>query len=260
MDDNIVKDFWESQAETFKDDVKAVNFDPLEEELELFFLDQLVQDGESVCDLGCGNGRTLFDLALRKPKSDFHGVDFAENMIKIASDTKNSLGVENITFYHLSAGSDDLENTLMHKYDKIISKRLLINLNKNDKLTAVQNIYKMLKDDGNYIMVECFMEPLERINRIREKLGLSKIKTKFFNEYLSEEFIIEICNMFVLEREIDFESLYYFISRVFNASLSQGEPDYHAPINRLSLELTKMGVNPIRGLSPEKIIIFNKKR
>jgi len=259
MNDDVVKSFWESQAAKFKNDVKAVNFDPLEEDLEFFYLGQLVKDGESVCDLGCGNGRTLLDLALKNPQCDFHGVDFAENMIKIANDTKISMGVQNINFYCLSAGSDDLEKILMRKFDKVISKRLLINLNSNDKLKAIENIHKILKDNGDYIMVECFMEPLERINIIRGKLELSEIKIKFFNEYLSEEFLTEISKIFVLNREIDFESLYYFISRVFNASLSQGEPDYFAPINKLALELTKMGINPIKGMSPEKILIFNKK-
>jgi ubiquinone/menaquinone biosynthesis C-methylase UbiE len=254
----IIK-FWESQAQKFKDDVKAVNFDPLEEELEIFFLNQLIAEQETICDIGCGNGRTLIDLALKKPKCIFYGLDFSESMIAVANEKKASLNISNINFFHLDAILDNLAHYIDIKFDKIITKRLLINLKGNDKLRAINNINEMLKDNGIYMMIECFLEPLERINIIRNKLDLSEIKVKYFNEYLSYEFLDEIKSMFIVKEKIDFESLYYFISRVFNAYISNGEPDYYAPINKLALKLTKMGIHNMTGYSPEIIILLQKR-
>lgn len=257
-DKSEMRQFWESQAQKFKDDVKAVNFDPLEEELEIFFLDQLIGEEETIGDFGCGNGRTLIDLALKKPKCNFYGFDFSEGMIAVANEKKVSLNISNITFYHFDAALDNLGNYIDIKFDKIITKRLLINLNGNDKLKAIKNINDMLKDNGTYMMVECFLEPLEKINIIRNKLDLSEIKVKYFNEYLSYKFLDEIKSIFIVKEIIDFESLYYFISRVFNAYVSDGEPDYYAPINKLALKLTKMGIHEMTGYSPEIIILLQK--
>jgi ubiquinone/menaquinone biosynthesis C-methylase UbiE len=258
-DKNEIIKFWESQAQKFKGDVKAVNFDPLEEELEIFFINQLIAEQETICDIGCGNGRTLIDLALKKPKCIFYGLDFSEGMISVANEIKASLNISNITFYHLDAILDNLGNYIDIRFDKIITKRLLINLKGNDKLKAINNIHEMLRENGIYIMIECFLEPLEKINIIRQKLGLSEIKVKYFNEYLSYELLDEIKSMFMVKEIIDFESLYYFISRVFNAYISNGEPDYYAPINKLALKLTKMGIHNMTGYSPEIIILLQKR-
>ena len=57
------REFWKKQALKYKSDVKTVNFDPLEEELELHYLQQVVKDGENVLDIGCGNGRATIALA-----------------------------------------------------------------------------------------------------------------------------------------------------------------------------------------------------
>ena len=100
-------------------------------------------------------------------------------------------------------------------------------------------------------MMECFLEPLRRINDMRIKIGLNEIRVRPFNEYLEEDFIENISDLFSVEREVDYEGLYYFISRIFNAYLSDGEPAYDAPINQLAEKLLSLGFNPIKGYSPE---------
>lgn len=253
-----MKDFWQNQAKEYKFDLKAVNFDPLEEDLEFFFLDKLVKEGKEVLDLGCGNGRTLLELAKRKKTSKFYGVDFTEEMVSVAQEEKKKLGVTNVNFYVGDAALEPIKTMFNWKFDIVLTKRLLINLKGEDKLKAVENIHGLLKEKGTYIMVECFIEPLQRINRIRKALNLEEIKVKFFNEYLDSSFFNKIKNLFKIKKKIDFESLYYFISRIYNASLSCGNPDYYASINRLSIELTKMGVKAKGGYSPEFIIILEK--
>lgn len=255
----MTKDFWRNQAKEYKFDVKAVNFDPLEEELELYFLENLIGDEELIFDMGCGNGRTLLELAKKKKKSNFLGVDFVEEMIAIAQEQKKSLDVSNVDFYVADASSEKIKKMFPSKFDKVITKRLLINLKGENKFKAIENIHSVLKEKGTYIMIECFIEPLNRINQIRKGLNLEEIKVKSFNEYLRFEFLKEISDLFIIKNKTDFESQYYFISRIYNAYLSEGKPDYYAPINKLAVELTKMGVSGEGGYSPEIIFVLEKK-
>ncbi|MFZ5998502.1 MAG: class I SAM-dependent methyltransferase [Nitrospirota bacterium] len=255
----MTKEFWENQAEKFKTDVKAVNFDPMEEELESFLLDKFIGDNEIICDLGCGNGRTILSMALQKKNTVFYGLDFSKNMIEVADAHKRDLQLQNVHFLNIDATLMNLSGIITQKFDKVLTKRLLINLKGDAKFRALDNIYSLLKNGGSYLMIECFIEPLQRINEIRRQLDLEEIKVKFFNEYLSFDILEKMSERFCVAEKIDFGSLYYFISRVFNAYLSEGEPDYNAPINRLAVELIKKGVNPIEGYSPEIMFLFKKK-
>lgn len=255
-----MKSFWDEQAEKFKGNVNAVNFDPLSEELELFSLEGMFRDGDIVCDVGSGNGRTLLHLAQRMPAVTFYGVDYSEKMVQIANEKKKELGISNVSFQQFDASSSDLKSLFSHRFDKVLSKRLLINLKGRAKYLAAENIHAMLKEGGIYIMIECFLEPLGRINAIRGKLGLEQIAVKHFNEYLTEDFLNNIADKFLIVEQRDYESFYYFISRIFNAHLSGGKPEYLAPINRLAADMVKMGVvSGMAGYSPQIMHILKRK-
>lgn len=255
-----MKDFWRQQVKKYGSDIESVNFDPLAEQLELHFLKQFIKQDEIVCDMGCGNGRTLLFLARKFKKTKFIGIDYVEEMIVTAKKQQRLLKIPNITFLHADAISQDITNLFRSiKFDKVFTKRLLVNLGGEDKKKAIKNIYPILKKRGTYIMIECFLEPLKKINKIRKELGLENIYIKHFNEYLSYQFLDEIKNYFNIEKQIDFASLYYFTSRIFNASLSKGKPDYFAPINQLSVHITKKGFNILNDFSPEQMFILRKK-
>lgn len=194
----MTKDFWTNQAKEYKFDVKAVNFDPLEEELEFYFLENLIDDKELIFDLGCGNGRTLLELAKKKLNSTFVGIDFVEEMIAIAQEQKKFIDVSNVDFYVADASSEKIRKMFDFKFDKVITKTLLINLKGENKFKAIENIHSVLKEKGIYIMIECFIEPLNRINGIRKSLNLEEIKVKPFNEYLHHEFLEEINDLFII--------------------------------------------------------------
>ncbi len=260
MEKQKIREFWNQQALKYGYSVKAVNFDPLEEDLEFYFLESLIPTKVKLLDFGCGNGRTLFFLAQKRPRALFVGVDFSKNMINLA---RQNNCFENIDFFMGDVLSKSTIENLRKRYksfDYILTKRLLINLHGiSKKKKALENIWSLLKQGGTYIMIECFLEPLERINEIRLKLDLPIIKVKKFNEYLKEDFLLEIEVFFKIKKVLDFESNYYFISRIFNAYLSQGEPDYFAEINKLAVTLTKMGITFAKDYGPEKILILEKK-
>jgi SAM-dependent methyltransferase len=253
-----MKEFWEQQAIEHGDNVAAVNFDPIQEDLVIELLNEIVPDGLAVADMGCGNGRALLDLAAARPNGRFAGYDFAENMVRVAETRRQTLGLGNVRFACFDA-TDALPADAVGAFDIVLGKRLLINVKGPAKRKALQNIADMLKPGGTYIMVECFDEPLQRINAIRAGLGLDRIVVRSFNEYLTASFLGEVRALFTVEQLVDRGSLYYFISRIFNAHLSGGKPDYHAPINQLAGRLVREGVHPMTGYSPEVTHVLKKR-
>lgn len=254
-----MKDFWEEQARKHGDGVAAVNFDPVEDQFAAALLEEQVPDKMSVADIGCGNGRTLIHLAQSRAGGTFVGYDFAENMVRVAEDRRQALGLVNLRFECFDASSTILPAGAKGAFDIVIGKRVLINIKGSDKRQAVKNIYEMLREGGRYFMTECFIEPLDRINDIRENLGLARIPVRPFNEYLTSAFMEDVARYFTIEKVADIGSLYYFISRVFNAYLSEGEPDYFAPMNKLASKLVLSGVRPMQGYAPEVTHVLKKR-
>ena len=257
-----MKEFWQKQAKKHGSDVKAVNFDLLEDKLEFLQLEKLVIPYNTIGDLGCGNGRATIFLAQKFPAKKFIGIDFIPEMIEAATKEKSNLKLKNVEFHVGNMSEKDLNNNFGFHFDFIFTKRLLINLKGEQKFNGIENIFSMLNENGIYALIECFEEPLMKINSIREHLGLAKIEVNYFNEYLKENFIDYVKKYGDLKEMIDFESFYYFISRVFNAKLTEGTPpDYFAPINLLTVELMSAGLAPdIKGYAPEKIYVFKKKK
>ncbi len=254
-----MKEFWEEQARQHGENVAAVNFDPIEDKFAAALLEEEVPDNVAVADVGCGNGRTLIDLAQNRAGGAFVGYDFAENMIRVAENRRQGLSLANLRFECFDAASLTLPAGAKGAFDIVIGKRVLINIKGDGKRQALKNIYDMLRDGGTYFMIECFTEPLDRINDIRESLELARIPVRSFNEYLTSAFMKDVDRYFGIEKIVDIGSLYYFISRVFNAYLSEGEPDYFAPINQLASKLVLSGVRPIQGYDPEVVHVLKKR-
>ncbi len=260
MQDNST--FWQEQAKKFKDDVKSVNFDHIQEQMEIETIAPLLSQSKVICDLGCGIGQTIFSLIKKGVDAQFCGLDFTKEMINVAKEKEAQLQLNNVAFYHKSATDTDIADLFDFKFDTLISKRLLINLKGDLKLQAIKNIHNLLVPNGLYIMVENFMEPLDKTNQAREVLGLDPIQVHHFNEYLRDDFFNKISDLFEVERQIDPLSSYYFISRVLNAYESQiknESPQYDAAINLASLSLFSNHINPISGYAPERFILLRKK-
>jgi ubiquinone/menaquinone biosynthesis C-methylase UbiE len=254
-----MKEFWEKQALEHGEDAAAVNFDPLEDKFASALLEELIPDGLCVADLGCGNGRTVIDLAQSRPRATFVGYDYAENMVRVAENRRKAAALNKIRFLCFDASSELLPEDARNAFDIVIGKRILINIKGGPKRQALKNVYDMLRPNGKFIMIECFVEPLERINVIRAGLGLEQITVRPFNEYLTRAFLNEVEILFTVEQFLDVGSLYYFISRVFNAYLSDGKPDYFAPINQLASKLVLSGLRPMQGYAPEVTYVLKKR-
>jgi ubiquinone/menaquinone biosynthesis C-methylase UbiE len=254
-----MKEFWDEQARLHGENLSAVNFDLYVEKISNKLLEKLIGDSVRLCDFGCGNGKSLMDIAASRPQSDFVGYDYSENMIAAAERGRQKLNLRNVRFQCFDATNNSLPSDSEGKFDIVLAKRLLINVKGAPRIQVLKNISGLLKKGGQYIMMECFIEPLERVNLIRKIIGLDEIKVKAMNEYLTQDIFKEIDRLFVLEKKIDIGSMYYFTSRIFNAALSEGAPKYETPINELAWKLTDADIIPMQGYAPEVTHLLRKR-
>ena len=238
---------------------QVTNFDPHLEELSTREILKLIPDGLKVADIGCGGGNPIIAAALANPNGRFHGFDASKAMIEAATTLNTAKNLE----FRVRNIAEPLVHPFMAfetRFDIVLSRRLLINLNYGEKIRVLDNIIKMLNPHGKYIMCECWQEPLDRINAMRKVLGAEAIPVRPVNEYLTQDFARELWARFtplsIAPRT--YGSLYYFISRVFNA-----RGDYNDPINLKAMRLVESGFDPLTaeyGYCPESIWILKPRR
>jgi len=239
-DDLSVLEFWNKRASLAE---VAGTPDLMAKQLEIEIISKHIKEGQKILEIGCGNGMTAIELALRFD-IDLTGIDFSEKMISEA----RRLASENHLMGHVTFGVGDVCDLLniTDRYDLIFTERVLINL--PDWLAqakAIKDIIALLKPGGRYLMCENSRDGLDRINMYRESCGLSKIDPPWHNRYLLEKEVncLEIDGARLTGVE-NYSSTYYFISRVVNAWLAAQEgiePQYNAKINQLGLLLPPMG-------------------
>ena len=97
-----------------------------------FFIDRIT-NGESVLDIGCGNGSVAIDIASKHKKSLIIGVDINEKNIKVANKIKETKFLKNINFIcsdintheEIKADIVIMSNILEHILERVFLKILL---------------------------------------------------------------------------------------------------------------------------------------
>lgn len=103
-----------------------------------------IQKDEIVLDLGSGPGHDLLALA---PDAKFaYGVDFSLDMIRLAKENQEKLGIENVEFLNNDIESIELPD---ESVDVIISN-CVINLHP-DKQAVFKEAYRLLKPGGRIV-------------------------------------------------------------------------------------------------------------
>ncbi|MBT5399196.1 class I SAM-dependent methyltransferase [bacterium] len=259
MDDNTktenIRRFWNDQGDKFLDSIEATTPDPLAKELELEALEAVLDRSKRTLEAGCGNGYNLFSLSTHI-KEDLVGFDYSNSMIEVANKTllnKPKLS-SRISFYNASI-LDDISS--LGSFPQIFTDRCLINLTSiNQQIDALNNLSNMLDFGGNLVLIESTKQGQSALNSLREYAGLPKIPSRWHNLFIDEEeFFRNIPDSLMHVKTENFSSLYFVISRVFNAKLApQGkEPDYMSEINKLAKSIPTFGAN-----SPLKLFQFKK--
>jgi len=117
-----------------------------------------IQHGDRVLDICCGTGDLAFAFARAKPEPDeVLGVDFVENMLKIARDKQKKLTI----------GQSDLHNYSKIKWLRADAQSLPFEANRFDRVgcafgirnlqdvsTGLRQAHRVLKDKGRLIILE----------------------------------------------------------------------------------------------------------
>lgn len=251
-----IKEFWNQQAEKHSADLAATMPDPLAKELELQALCRVLDPALDTLEAGCGNGYNLFYF-VETFSGRLVGFDYAPAMVAAANERLSQTDNGARMSFHVANVLDDL--TFLGQFPQIFTDRCLINLPSLDlQIDAITNLSRILVTGGRLVLLECSLQAQQRLNGLRERVGLDPIPYHWHNLYLDEsEFRRRIPASLRLIAIDNFSSLYYVISRVFNAKLTpKGQaPDYFAEINKIARQLPSMG-----DYGPHKVFVLEKKR
>lgn len=247
--------FWNDRVKEFKDDPVVSMKDVFSMDLEVAEIIKYLEDGQDILNIGCGNGFKDIEYAKVK-KVTVKGIDYAEEMIKTANKSKEKAsGLMGTVAFEMG---DVLELNKPKTYDVVITNRCLINLENHKKqYEAINNICKLVKDGGLFLMMECTDKGLDNINRARAEYGLEILPIPPWNNcYMVEDDLVAFFKERFRSVEINcFNSTYYLVSRTLNALLTpEGEEiDYYSKLNEYAKQLPVMG-----DYSPCKLFVLRK--
>lgn len=179
-----------------------------------------------ILEIGCGNGYTSEEIYKRLNVNSMVCIDYCDDLINIAKKRKT----KNVTY--------EIGDVLALKFDDssfdiVFTERCLINLvNLEKQKMALEEIRRILKKGGIYIMVESFVESLENLNLARKEVGIEQIPQPFHNLYFEKRKLFELIKgkfeeISHTEEELkdcnNFLSTYYFASRVLYPALIAGK-------------------------------------
>jgi len=228
-------------------------------QLEIARMGEYLKRGESVLDVGCGNGYSTLRFALERGVR-IVGVDYSEEMIANAQASlkkvlrKHPRLKNKVEF--LTADALKLDEVFpKRRFDTVLTIRCLINLQSwEDQKRAIAQVHGVLKRRGRFLMLESSLLGLERLNSVRRSVGLHDIKVSWHNLFFDEKKLLRYLSRRFEILDVDnFCSTYMLISRALHPML--WEPDYERPINRAALYMPNMG-----DYGYNKIFVLRKKQ
>ncbi len=238
--------FWNERAQQGQN---AGSDDFILKTLETRFISETIPAGTSVLDIGCGNGDSLIALAQHKNCTGV-GVDFSPEMVKLAQAQASKLNLGSKLRFEVSSAlalPADLGT-----FDCAYSQRCLINLDSADEQhKAFLGIMEHVRKGGFYLMVESFIDGLDRTNALRTIFNLEEMKPPWHNLFFKDSDVQRwATSAFQLKQVVPLSSTYHFLSRVVYAAVAQKTGEqlrYDSDINMLSLQLPVIGdFGPVR--------------
>lgn len=260
MTHNEIKEYYKNKA-TLNPYATSPDFNLREVEIE--YLSKHLKDNIKILDVGCGNGYSTLSLA-SKYNSSFTGIDFVPDMIDRANILKNNFSLKgDITF-----NVDDV--TDLHfkdsQFDIVISERCLLNLpSRSLQWKAINEIARVLKPNGYYLMLEGTIQGLQKLNSVRLMFGLEPILDAdptynwFSNKFDETELIPYMSNHFQKLEVIHRFGMYYFISRVIHPLLvSPEQPKFDSKINEIARIISEKIPN-FENIGHVALFVFKRK-
>lgn len=116
--------------------------------------------GQKILDLGCGTGTLALMVKRRHPTAEVFGIDGDPMILELARKKTNSAGVD----VHFDLG---LATSLPYSdasFDRVLSSLLFHHLLRDDKLTALREVHRVLKP-GAELHIADWGKPRNRIMR-----------------------------------------------------------------------------------------------
>lgn len=183
-----------------------------------------------ILEIGCGNGYTAEQIVKQLDVKSLTCIDFCEDFIEIAK--KRNL--KNISFKVGNVLNLEFNDA---SFDIIFTERCLINLDSWEKQQkALDEIRRVLKVGGAFLMIEAFTDGLDNLNEARKAVALDPISQPNHNLYFDKnnflqaikdkfsDFSVTYPN-FACEDYENFLSSYYFGSRVLYPALIAGKKE-----------------------------------
>lgn len=224
--------------------------------LEMNAISKYIKPGSKVLDIGCGKGYTSLYLAWLQNIS-ITGLDYSEEMISAANKNLDEMRSKLKGVIRFVVGNVLDSSLPKEEFDLVYTERCLINLTSwEDQQKAIENISKLLKKGGLFIMQEGSKTSLDKLNEVRSRYNLKPIEVVWHNLFFEDKSLIDFSQRIFNLKSIDnFSSMFTLISRVINPALVfPEEPSYKAKINHLALNLPNFG-----DYGYQKIYVFEKK-
>jgi ubiquinone/menaquinone biosynthesis C-methylase UbiE len=208
-------------------------------EIEIEYLSRTLIDGIKILDVGCGNGYSTLSLTSRH-KSSFTGIDFVPDMIEQANALKNNFVLNGSVEFSVGDVTNlDFDSAY---FDVVISERCLLNLPTKDlQWQAIQEISRVLKPGGRYLMLEGTIQGLNRLNSIRQMFNLDPILDAdphynwFSNKFDEDEMIPIVLKYFQKLEHIQRFGMYYLLSRIVHPLIvAPDQPKFDSKINEIA--------------------------
>ena len=118
------------------------------EVLPLAEMNDALEIGCHVLDIGCGQGHKAMYMAQKYPHSNFVGYDLSENAIKIAQEEAVLLSLDNVRF----EVKDLVYLNEFEQYDMILAYDVIHD--QAQPLKVLQGAYNALKSNGTFFMID----------------------------------------------------------------------------------------------------------
>jgi SAM-dependent methyltransferase len=234
MSDASVREFWQQRAlDPANNDSEVTHRDIWQRWLEIESIRRCVRPSDRLLDIGCGAGYTTKLIA--PAVSETVGVDYSDEMIARArrsSDPALRLRFEVGDVLTLAPAQFGL-------FDVAVSSRCLINLQDwTLQQRAIQNIAGVLKPGGRLVFVEGLADGRERLNTLRQQVGLEAMPKVWHNVDFVEAALLPFLDPLFTVIERRHFGVYDFIARVVHPLMVAPEaPRYDARINEIAARL-----------------------